>query len=66
MIEKYSFGQPLETGAVVRTVSQSTQPFQLMQLTQSETGIRLSCQMDDEDVVYGLGEIGRASCRERV
>lgn len=56
MIEKYSFGQPLETGAVVRTVSQSTQPFQLMQLTQSETGIRLSCQMDDEDVVYGLGE----------
>lgn len=56
MIKKYSFGQPLETGAVVQPVSQSTLPFELMELTQSETGIQFSCQMDDEDVVYGLGE----------
>lgn len=56
MIKKYSFGHPLETGAVVQSVAQSAQPFHLMQLIQSESGIQLSCRMDDEDVVYGLGE----------
>lgn len=56
MIEKYSFGQPIDTGAVVLTISQSAQPFHLMQLTKSDKGIALSCQMNAEDVVYGLGE----------
>ncbi len=56
MIKKYSFGHPLETGAVVQSAAQSAQPFHLMQLIQSESGIQLSCRMDDEDVVYGLGE----------
>ena len=56
MIEKYSFGQPLETGAVVRKIPQSTRPFHLMQLTESSDGIELCCQMQEQDVVYGLGE----------
>ena len=56
MIEKYSFGQPIDTGAVVLTISQSAQPFHLMQLTKSDKRIALSCQMNAEDVVYGLGE----------
>ncbi len=56
VIEKYSFGQPLETGAVVRKMPQSTQPFHLMQLTESSDGIELCCQMQEQDVVYGLGE----------
>ena len=43
MIEKYSFGQPIDTGAVVLTISQSAQPFHLMQLTKSDKGIALSC-----------------------
>lgn len=56
MIQKFIFGQPLETGAVVRTIAESTQEFPHMQLTASDTGIRLSCQMEAADVVYGLGE----------
>lgn len=56
MIEKYIFGQPLDTGAVVRTIPQSGQPFHLMQLAESDAGIELSCRMDAQDVVYGLGE----------
>lgn len=56
MIEKYIFGQPLETGAVVRAIPQSGKQFQLMQLAESDTGIELSCRMDAQDVVYGLGE----------
>lgn len=36
MIQKYSFGKPLETGAVVGSVPESTQEMQLMQLTESE------------------------------
>lgn len=56
VIEKYSFGQPLETGAVVRKIPQSTQPFHLMQLTESSDGIELCSQMQEQDVVYGLGE----------
>lgn len=58
MIEKYSFGQPIDTGAVVLTISQSAQPFHLMQLTKSDKGIALSCQMNAEDVIYGLGGTG--------
>lgn len=56
MIQKYSFGKPLETGAVVGSVPESTQEMQLMQLTESEKSICLSYQMDARDVVYGLGE----------
>lgn len=56
MITKYIYGEPLETGAVVRTIAQSTQDFHLMELSRMQAGIRLSCHMAPDDVVYGLGE----------
>lgn len=56
MISKYIFGQPIETGATVMNIQESTQVFSVMQLAQIKERIELSCQMDEDDVVYGLGE----------
>lgn len=56
MIQKYVFGQPLETGAVICQIAECSQPFSLMQLSETETGVQLSCRMEASDVVYGLGE----------
>ena len=56
MIKKYIFGQPLETGAVTQTIAACSQPLDLMQLSHTEEGVRLSCQMEPLDAVYGLGE----------
>lgn len=56
MIRRYVFGQPIETGAVVMTIPESTQAISVMKTAQGEDGITLSCQMAETDVVYGLGE----------
>ncbi|MCI9546645.1 MAG: alpha-glucosidase [Lachnospiraceae bacterium] len=56
MICKYVFGKPVETGAVVMEIPESAQKLEVMHLTKVDAGVQLSCQMDDEDVVYGLGE----------
>lgn len=55
MIQKYVFGQPVNTDAVVLDIPESQEEFPVMELTESD-GIRLSCRMEEEDVVYGLGE----------
>lgn len=56
MISKYIFGQPIETGAVVMDVAESDKKFSFMQIEVEEQSIVLSCHMNEEDVVYGLGE----------
>ncbi|MEO2238234.1 TIM-barrel domain-containing protein [Dorea sp. YH-dor226] len=56
MICKYVFGHPMDTHAVVMEVSESKQELTLMQAEVKEDAIRLSCRMEDEDVVFGLGE----------
>lgn len=56
MIYKHVFGKPIETGAVVMDIPDSAQTITLMQLQKTTAGIELSCQMGEEDVVYGLGE----------
>lgn len=55
MIKKYMFGRPVKTDAVVMDIPESQDKISVMELTESE-GIRLCCRMDEEDVVYGLGE----------
>ncbi len=55
MIQKYVFGQPVNTDAVVLDIPESQEEFSVMELTESD-GIRLCCRMEEEDVVYGLGE----------
>lgn len=56
MICKYVFGSPIETGAVVAQIQESAEDLSWMELEKTKGGIRLSCRMEDSDVVYGLGE----------
>ncbi|MBQ9910213.1 MAG: alpha-glucosidase [Lachnospiraceae bacterium] len=53
MILKYTFGQPFDTGAAVLDVPEAGEP--LRYLSAAPDG-SLSFRMEDEDVVYGLGE----------
>lgn len=57
MIRKYVFGKPIQTGAVVAAVQASDlEELTLMQLTQPSEQTVLTYIMDDDDIVYGLGE----------
>lgn len=56
MIQKYVFGQPIETGAVVQMIPEGASEISVMQLEVSEDKVVLFCTMEEEDVVYGLGE----------
>lgn len=56
MINKYIFGQPIETGAVVEEIPVSAQDFCAMDIEVQEGKIVLSCHMEEEDIIYGLGE----------
>lgn len=56
MIYKYCFGQPIKTDAVVMDVKESEKNFLWMNLEVTEPAIELSCKMEEDDVVYGLGE----------
>ena len=53
MIRKYTYGNPVETGAVIQKLPDETQPFSLMQLDETQDGIRLFLRMAREDAVYG-------------
>ncbi len=56
MIKKFVFGRPICTEAVVMEIPEATEPFSLLHLEETEEGIRLSYPMDEDAVVYGLGE----------
>lgn len=56
MIRKYTFGHPVKTGAAVLDIQEEKTPFSLMDLTETEEGISLSCLMEEDAIVYGLGE----------
>ncbi|MGN1377480.1 MAG: TIM-barrel domain-containing protein, partial [Dorea sp.] len=56
MICKYVFGHPMDTHAVVAEMSESKRELSVMQAEMTENSIRLFCHMEDEDVVFGLGE----------
>ena len=54
MIRKYIFGEPIETGAVVMELPECEQGITVMDLEVKDDMVRLSCRMDEEDIVYGL------------
>lgn len=56
MIQRYVFGNPIETGAVVKEVPKSENPVTLMQMSRQEEKTEFFCHMGEEDIVYGLGE----------
>lgn len=56
MIQKYVFGNPIETGAVVKELPESEKPVTVMEVSLSEGKTEFFCPMNEEDIVYGLGE----------
>lgn len=56
MIRKYVFGNPLETGAVVLELAAQEKEMSVMSVERTQDGVIFSCNMNKEDVVYGLGE----------
>ncbi|MFT8887811.1 MAG: TIM-barrel domain-containing protein [Ethanoligenens sp.] len=55
MIHKYKFGTPLETDAVIQTLSASPTA-ELPYLSVQETPLSFTYTMGADDIVYGLGE----------
>lgn len=58
MIQKYVFGNPFHTEAVVEKISPATGTPQYGTIS-LENGFHLSYEMDKNDIVYGLGEANR-------
>lgn len=58
MIQKYVFGNPFDTEAVVEKISPATGTPQYGTIS-LENGFHLSYEMDKNDIVYGLGEANR-------
>lgn len=58
MIRKYVFGEPFETEAVVTEIpaEQGTPAYGILR---QEDGFSFSYRMEEEDIVYGLGEANR-------
>ncbi len=60
MIKKYSYGQPIETSAVVTDIPAEQDEIQALNLIRSDEGnLFLTYFMEEDDVVYGLGEANR-------
>lgn len=60
MIKKYIFGCPIETEAVIADFETCTEPLtHLSQTTDNEGSLSFSCKLNDDDIVYGLGESPR-------
>ena len=59
MIQKYVYGAPFSTDAVTADVPEGTGAFPCGTVTTDE-GFCFTYVMDDEDIVYGLGEENRA------
>ena len=56
MIQKYIYGTPIETGAVVQNIEETKADFSLMKLEKCEETMTCTYKMDRKDVVFGLGE----------
>ena len=58
MIQKHVFGTPFETEAVVASLPAASGAPAYVSIDTSE-GFSFSFPMDEEDIVYGLGEANR-------
>lgn len=59
MIRRYSFGNPYDTGAVVREIPAEKSGVPLFEVGQDEGRISLSIGLGEEDMLFGLGETVR-------
>ncbi|MGN1267382.1 MAG: TIM-barrel domain-containing protein, partial [Dorea sp.] len=56
MIQKYVYGTPIDTQAVVQNIETSQADFSLMNLENCGDKLTFTCKMEADDVVFGLGE----------
>ena len=56
MIQKYVFGKPIETGAVVQEIPETKSEILVMNQNVMVDKVVLFCKMEEEDIIYGLGE----------
>ena len=56
MIRKYTFGQPMDTDAVVQALPPETEPLPYFTLTRPGQGVCLSLALSPDEVLFGLGE----------
>ena len=56
MIKKFVYGNPIETGAVVKPVEASADPIQYLTELEMNGNLIFNYEMENDDVVYGLGE----------
>ena len=56
MILKYVYGTPIETDAVVEKVGVAEKAIPFFNVEKTEETITFSYRMEEEDIVYGLGE----------
>ena len=58
MVKKYTYGKPFFTGAVVKEISPETSAIPYFSVN-TEKGITFEIKLEDNDIVYGLGEATR-------
>ncbi|MBQ7848548.1 MAG: alpha-glucosidase [Clostridia bacterium] len=56
MIRRYDFGQPYETGAVVRQLPVCTEPMPHFTVRQEGAHVRFSVPLGKDDMIFGLGQ----------
>lgn len=56
MILKYVYGTPIETDAVVKEVDGAEKNIPFFNVEKTEETVTFSYQMEEDDIVYGLGE----------
>lgn len=58
MIKKYVFGNPFDTEAIVTKI-EKTEEMPIFGKISTEEGFSFTYEMDEDDIVYGLGEANR-------
>ena len=56
MIRKYTFGTPIPTGAVVRSLPAESGSVPFFSLSREEKQVVLTLPLDPDDIIFGLGE----------
>ena len=56
MLERFQFGTPIKTGAVVEEISISNKELPFFEIKKEENKIHFLYSLGDKDKIYGLGE----------
>ena len=59
MIRRYTYGQPINTGAVIRPLEPQTEPLPYLTVTAGDGQVRFTMPLHEDDMLFGLGEAVR-------